>query len=331
MPGWIVILLSSLIIVAQQTPLPTKTDAPPVAEATQSVEQTTPAEQTPVDDLTPEAQSFRTRSQEDLQVITGNVQRPNAMIWHDGKLYIACTGDWTLYEVDDTTGTTRTYISGVRNAHQMVAENDERGELILWVPDFDANVLWNVVRTRSPQSVAADIDRAWGVARLDENGFLVSSMAQDEILMVSNTGDTRTVVDGLRAPAGIAVDDERVYVANSGGSRRSIEWLPKQDVIDNAAVVPQPLVRGLQNTSNLVVAPDGYLYFTYSVGSRGVVGRVDAQRCAEAGGCDNDSVEVVVYTDLPAPLAGLTFSDDMRLFVHTMFRPEVYWVSLTDE
>jgi hypothetical protein len=51
-------------------------------------------------------------------------------------------------------------------------------------------------------------------------------------------------------------------------------------------------------------------------------------KCIEEGGCTNDQVEIVVFTELAAPLAGLTISPDMRLFVHTMFSPDIYWVQL---
>jgi hypothetical protein len=35
-----------------------------------------------------------------------------------------------------------------------------------------------------------------------------------------------------------------------------------------------------------------------------------------------------VYTELAAPLAGLTISPDMRLYVHSIFSPDVYWIDL---
>jgi hypothetical protein len=89
------------------------------------------------------------------------------------------------------------------------------------------------------------------------------------------------------------------------------------------------LVSGLQNTTGLVLGPDGYLYFAYALGTRGVVGRVDPDVCRERGGCSNTDVEIVVFTELAAPLAGLTISPDMRLFVHTMFSPDIYWVQLS--
>ena len=81
------------------------------------------------------------------------------------------------------------------------------------------------------------------------------------------------------------------------------------------------------NSGQLAFGPDGYLYFTYALGTRGVVGRVNPEECRD-GGCANADVEIVLFTELPAPLAGLTISPDMRLFVHTIYRPEIYWVQL---
>jgi hypothetical protein len=77
-----------------------------------------------------------------------------------------------------------------------------------------------------------------------------------------------------------------------------------------------------------VLGSDGKLYFAYSLGTRGVVGRVDPEVCRLNGGCTNDQVEVVLYTELAAPLAGLTLSPDMKLYVHTMFSPDIYWVQI---
>ena len=36
----------------------------------------------------------------------------------------------------------------------------------------------------------------------------------------------------------------------------------------------------------------------------------------------------MLYTDLEAPLAGLTISPDMRIFVHSLFSPDIYWAHL---
>jgi glucose/arabinose dehydrogenase len=270
---------------------------------------------------------FETLTQADLNVITGNVQRPNGMVWFNDKLYVVCTGDWTIYEIDSRTGDTRTYVYGIRNGHMLVAETNEQDTLSLWVPDFDTERLLNIVSVRAPANVTEAMGRPWGIIPIEDD-FLVTSLGDDTVMRVTREGEMTTLAEGLRSPTGIAMDDERVYVANSGSSRRSIEWFDRSALEAGDTLTASPLVQGLQNASGLVFAPDGYLYFAYALGSRGVVGRVDPTVCAEAGGCDNDQIEVVLYTDLSAPLAGLTISDDMRLFIHTMFRPEIYWVQL---
>jgi len=295
--------------------------------------QTTPVP-TPTIDVTPVVEEasdtppFEALTQADLSVITGNVQRPNGMVWFNDKLYIICTGDWTVYEVDSVTGTTRTYIYGVRNGHMLVAEVDDQDVVTLWVPDFDTERLLNVQTVRAAQTTSEGYTNPWGIAVLDSESFLITNLGADSLVRATRDGDITPVAEGFRSPTGVAVDSERVYIANSGSARRSIEWLDRAAVEAGESVTPEALVRGLQNTSGMVLAPDGYLYFSYGLGTRGVVGRIDPEVCAEAGGCDNDQVEVVLYTDLSAPLSGLTISDDMRMFVHTMFRPEIYWVQL---
>ncbi|MGB7339226.1 MAG: hypothetical protein WBC91_10075, partial [Phototrophicaceae bacterium] len=140
-----------------------------------------------------------------------------------------------------------------------------------------------------------------------------------------------------RAPAGLIVQGDYVYVANNSSARRAIEWFSIGDLalsddgtVTSVTDITQPLVTGLQNTSSLVLAEDGYLYFSYALGTRGVVGRVNPDECRD-GGCTNEDVEIVLFTELTAPLAGLTVTPDMRLFVHTIYRPEIYWVELYQE
>lgn len=287
----------------------------------------TPEDSTIVEE-TSDVLPFDALTQADLQVITGNVQRPNGMVWFNNKLYVICTGDWTIYEIDSVTGDTRTYVYGTRNGHMLVAESNAQDIVTLWVPDYDTEKLLNVQTVRAPQTTSEGYENPWGIVTLDEESFLVTNLGSGTVVRSTRDGDVSVVAEGFRSPTGIAIDDERVYVANSGSARRSIEWLDKTAVLAGETATPESLVRGLQSTSGMVFAPDGYLYFAYSLGTRGVVGRVDPVECAEAGGCDNDQVEVVLYTDLSAPLAGLTISDDMRMFVHTMFRPEIYWVQL---
>lgn len=315
--SWLVYALGVVLLTTTTpTPAPTKTaTAEPQASATPRAE-TTPSPST--------SSAFESFTQDDLSVITGNVQRPNGMIWYNNNLYVVCNGDWTVYEINSETGTTRTYISGVRNGHALYTEETENDELIVWVPDFDQGALLRVNPVRAPDVIATGLEAPWGISRLDDEHFLITTLGDNNIVKVSREGEVEEFLTGLRSPTGIAVDDRIVYVANNGSARRALEWFN----IEEETPAPKPLVSGLQSVTGITVGPDGYLYFTYALGSRGVVGRVDAETCREKGGCANNDVEIVVYTELAAPLAGLTISEDERLFVHTMFRPEIYWVKL---
>ncbi|MBZ0303334.1 MAG: hypothetical protein K8J31_26565 [Anaerolineae bacterium] len=321
----IVILLAfDLAIVGSQgqvtsTPAPSKT---PTSE---------PETEAPFAETTDQA-AIEPWTQADLSILTGNVQRPNGLAWFNNNLYTACTGDSTVYELDDKTGATRTFIYGVRNAHTLHAEQSANGEVTLWIPDFQANRLLRIDRN-GVETIATDLNGPWGMEYLDENEFLITNLQNNDVVVVNRNGEVREILTGLRSPTGIVADDSSIYVANTGSARRAIEWVSKSDVLDSgeaAAVEPQPLVSGLQNTTGMVLAEDGFLYFAYSLGTRGVVGRVDPAQCQSSGGCSNDQVEIVLYTELAAPLAGLAISPDMRLFVHTIFSPDIYWVQLDD-
>lgn len=317
--GTIIVLIGlwgmGLVDAQTPAPIPTKTLTPtPV-----------PVESTPTDNESSQV-LFEPFTQSDLSVLTGNVQRPNGAVWFEDELYVACNGDWTLYQLDSTIGTTETYIYGIRNAHMMVAEgNGEAADINLWIPDFEANAFMFVNRSRAPQVVAGNLQNPWGVAAVGEEGFLVTNLSGNNVMRIDRGGATEVLIQDLRSPTGIAADGEYVYVANNGSARRSMEWITQEDLLSGSGVM-RPLVSGLQNTTGLVLAPDGYLYFAYAIGTRGVVGRVQPGQCRE--GCTNEQVEIVVYTELAAPLAGLTISQDMRLFMHTIFRPEIYWVQL---
>ncbi len=314
--------ISTIIVLAQSdatpTPAPSKT---PTAEETPTPEMTPEAEETAVGEV---SEPF---TQTDLSVLTGNVQRPNGILWFDDFLFTACTGDWTLYRIDDESGQTITYSYGVRSAHTLHIEDGDGGTE-LWIPDYDLDMIVRINRQSSPVPVAQDIPNPWGIAYLDEENFLVTSISENSILRVGRDGTSETLLDGFRSPTGIVVTDDVVFVVNNGSSRRSIEWIDKAKLVANVPVEPQPLLSGVQNATNLVLASDGYLYFTYALGTRGLVGRVDPTVCMENGGCGNDEFQIVIYTELAAPLAGLTISDDMRLFIHTIYRPEIYWVDL---
>lgn len=317
----LIFLLITAITQAQNTPTPA-----PTKTAIQN-ETASPTVETEIETANPEEVTF---TQTDLTVITGNVQRPNGAVWFDDKIYVVCSGDWTIYEIEDRSGSTRTYIYGVRNGHSMVSEVNSNNELTLWVPDFATNQLLLVNSVRAPQIIADNLEGPWGILQKDEDEFLITSLNGNSIYAVNRDGTTRIIAEALRSPTGIASNTDYVYVANSGSARRAIEWFEKSliDSSNDTPISTQPLVSGLQNVTGMVLAEDGMLYFAYSLGTRGVVGKVDPIVCQEKGGCTNDEVQIVVYTELAAPLAGLTISPDMRLFIHTMFRPEIYWVQL---
>jgi hypothetical protein len=333
----IIVLVSANQIVLAQTDV-TPTQAPSKTPTDP------PATPTPVTEVAPEFHiALQPRTQADLSILTGNVQRPNGIVWHNGKLYTACNGDFTLYEIDATTAATRTYIFGVRNAHTLYAEAGDAGRPNLWVPDFETNRLLFIDGTGVPRPVITDLRGPWGIAYLDEDRFLITNQRGDSLIVVGRDGTVQNLLDDLRLPTGVAADEEFIYVANYGRPRYAIEWLNKADIPDTVndeaeeeeftgdlRAKVQTLVSGIQNTTGIVLAADGYLYFAYALGTRGAIGRVDPQMCRENGGCTNDQVEIVVYTELAAPLAGLTISPDMRLFVHTMFSPDIYWVQLND-
>ena len=96
---------------------------------------------------------------------------------------------------------------------------------------------------------------------------------------------------------------------------------------DGSYSEPQTLISGLQNTTNVIMGEDDFLYFAYALGTRGIVGRINPSQCRD-GGCTNEDVEIVIFSDIPAPIAGMTLSDDMRLFLHSRYRPEIYWIQL---
>lgn len=320
-----IVLLVLLSMVLSSLPAQART-ATPTPEPTASVGATEEAETDEGYGWTPLTRPF---AQTDLRVLTGNVQRPNGVVWHNDKLYSVCNGDWTIYELDSFTGSTQSYIYGVRNGHSLIVDvlDDDRFEL--WVPDYDTNTLLRVNPIRAPQPVATDLQGPWGIVSLDDEHFLITNLTGNNLVRVSRAGEVETLINDLRSPTGLALAEDVVFIGNNGSARRSIEWVALDDLLDEDADVElRPLVTGLQNATGLLLGPDGMLYFAYALGTRGVIGRVDPQVCMDNGGCTNDQTEVVLFTELAAPLAGLTISDDMRLFIHTIFRPEIYWVQL---
>lgn len=303
------------------TPTPAPSKTPTAAAAT--VE--TPAAASSSGQMEPLTQA-------DLSIITGNVQRPNGIAWYNGFLYTACTGDGTIYEISDTTGQTRTYIYGIRNAQTLYVEQDASENLVLWVPDYQANALNRVTRS-GVQTVVRNLQGPWGIAFVDDQYFLLTNLLGNTINRVSRDGDNEVMLEGLSSPMGLVHNGQTVYVANYGSTRRSIEWYALDDMLGGVADTADGnhvLVSGLQNTTGLQLGSDGRLYFSYSLGNRGLVGRVDPQVCLDNGGCTNDQVEIVLYSDLTVPLAGFTITPDMRMFLHTMFVPDIYWAQIPE-
>src|SRR5215204_6575613 len=117
-----IVLLAQTVMAQSTTPTPAPSKTPTLAptatpEATLEIE--TP-ESLPETNL-----GFESFVQADLSVLTGNVQRPNGIVWLDGRLYISCTGDWSIYQVEFDSGSTELYIFGLRNAHALYAETDD--------------------------------------------------------------------------------------------------------------------------------------------------------------------------------------------------------------
>ncbi len=262
--------------------------------------------------------------QSDLNLLVGNVQRPNAMFWFDEHLYTVCNGDWTIYKIDDVNGDTITFVFGVKNGNSMLIEGDADAFRI-WVPDPESESLVRVDQDRqAPITVSDQFGAPWGITRFDQASLLITDTNLNAILQVDESGQTETITSELRSPTGIASDENRVYFANGGSARRGIEWLQALD--DGGFSQPKPLVSGLQNVTNIELGQDDLLYFAYALGTRGVVGRIDPLSCLEQG-CDNADVEMVVFSDIPAPIA-LALSSDLRLFLHSRYRPEIYWAQL---
>lgn len=309
------------------TPAPSKTPTP-LINGTNTPSPTPTNAATPVDTSLTEP-----LTQMDLSILSGNIQRPNGLYWYDNKVFTSCSGDWTVYEIDTETGDTAQYIYGVKNSHTLYATS-ENGELSLWIPDFQSNTLTHIYQGVS-ENVASNLQAPWGIAPFDADHFAVTNLQGNSLSLISHDGEVRNLITNLKSPTGVATDGDYIYVANTGSARRSIEWFTASDLIEREVALDavettaeKSLVSGLQNVTNIVMANDGYLYFAYALGTRGVVGRIQPEQCREQGSCTGDQVEIVLFSELPAPLAGLTISTDMKMYIHTIFSPEIYWVQI---
>lgn len=327
------LLIAGLFLVDQTTPTQTPA-APTLAPSKTAVSNAT--EEPPNNHQTPSpGKPISVNTQADLNILTGNVQRPNGLIWANGKLYISCNGDWTLYEMDPSTSTTIPYLYGVKNAYSLYEESINN-QSHLWIPDYQSNTLVHVFQGKT-ETIASNLSGPWGITKINEKTFIISNLSGNSIVAIQNTGEIQELVIDLKSPTGLTSDQANIYIANTGSTRRSIEWYTQAELltteipIRSGTTENHSLITGLQNTTNIIVGPDQLLYFTFALGTRGVVGRVNPQTCIIKGGCTSSEVEIIVYTELAAPLAGLTISPDMKLYVHSIFSPDIYWVQLATE
>lgn len=267
--------------------------------------------------------------QSDFRVLLGDVLRPNGIFYYEGYLFTGCAGDWTVYRIDAETGDTETYIFGVKNIHDLYVE--ALGEqTVIWAADFQENRLVRMTREKGAETVYENLAAPWGLEPSPfDDRFYISQWQSDDIIRVNRTGDDIDVIlQGLDDPSGMIVNSDALYIANNGNARRAVEWVELDEEGNALSDEPQALISGLSDVTNLVMGPDDKLYMAYALGTRGVVGRVDPAVCKSSGGCTNVDVELVVWTELSAPLAGLVVTPDMRLYVHTMFGSEIYWLDL---
>src|SRR5690606_9898999 len=209
-----------------------------------------------------------------------------------------CSGDFTLYRMDDTTGETVTYITGVRNAHMLYVDEGPT----VWVADFQSDTLWRIRREDGRVAIREGLAKPWGIAAsMHDDSFYITEWESDNLINITRDGEVTLIASDFVDPSGLVVTETEIYVANNANARRAVEWMEIDE--DGQIGEPQPLVTGLQNVTNLTLGPDGNLYIAFALGTRGVVGRVDPETCKEAS-CTNAQVELVVWTELAAPLAG---------------------------
>jgi hypothetical protein len=268
--------------------------------------------------------------QSNLTEFTGDVARPNGMAWLNGNIYIVCAGDQTVYKLYGTSGITDTYIYGVRDAHTIYAEEQENQAVNLWVPDYRAGSLLRVTAA-SVEEIASGMFGPWGIAYLDPTTFLISNRINGVIELVTREGERTPVIEGLSRPTGLDHDGQYLYVANSGDPDRAVEWYPLPTARNSETVDADVLVSGPVSVMALRMGPDRNLYFAYDHNGVGIIGRVDPEECRANSGCTLDDVEPVVVADLEAPLAGLTFSPDGRLFFHERYGSSLYWVPVIED
>jgi hypothetical protein len=209
------------------TPAPSKTPTPSVIATHEATEIAESETATPVR----EWGQLRQYTQSDLNILVGNVQRPNGLVWLDNNIYAVCSGDFTMYAIDTETARTVTFVSGIRNANVILPEKTEAG-FNLWIPDFDTNHLLRANHLQGLPAIVVNenLDGPWGVALLDDTHFLITNALADNVVLADRDGASTVIIENLRYPTGITVDGNYGYVANRGSARRAIEWFNIDDI-----------------------------------------------------------------------------------------------------
>ncbi len=264
-----------------------------------------------------------------IHYLTGNVARPNGIGWYANKLYVVCSGDGTVYELDDQTGFTNTYIYGVKDAFSIYPEKGRDGTLYLWVPDAGSRSIVRVTPAEV-ETIVSGTGEPWSLIPYDVNSFLVSGLRANTVEQVTRDGERTAWITGLEDPTALVLHREYLYVANTGDLDRSIEWYPLTD-IRAGNPEPSPMLRGIEGITAMQIFSDGYLYFSYERDGRGLIGRIQPDICRDAGGCRADQVELVLDPRLNAPLAGLMITPDGRMFFHTRYGSVINWVQLDSQ
>ncbi len=317
--AWVAIASILILLALAAIPMLNRDDDPEIAEQ-RAVEPLPTATAT----VTPTALSA-----EDLTALEPDVQRPNGLTVIDEKIYVACTGDGTLYEVEASSGRTLAYVYGVVDAHTLYAEPVEEGPS-LWIPDYGEGSLKHIA-DHNVETVAEGLEGPWGIAPVEDRGFLVTSQDAGRLSLIGRDGEQTVLLDGLEEPTGVVLAEASgwVYVANTADLDRTVEGYRLETLLEVGSSAEASLViRGLERPTGLALDADGQLYVAYEAGGQGRVARVDPGACRDRGGCEADEVTLMVNTELPAPLAGLTLSGDGRMFLHTAYDGQVYWAQI---
>lgn len=317
--AWVAIASVLLLLALAAVLLLNRDDGPEIAE--QAADNPLP---TATATVTPTALAA-----EDLTALEPDVQRPNGLTVIDGNIYVACTGDGTLYEVEADSGRTLAYVYGVVDAHTLYAEPVEEGPS-LWIPDYGEGSLKHIA-DHDVETVAEGLEGPWGIAPVEDRGFLVTSQDAGRLSLIGRDGGQTVLLDGLDEPTGVVLDAASgwVYVANAADPDRTVAGYRLETLLGNGeSATAEPVIRGLERPTGLALDADGQLYVAYEAEGLGLVARVDPAACRDRGGCEAEEVSLIVDTELPAPLAGLTLSSDGRMYLHTAYDGQVYWAQI---